>query len=73
MARKRSLYEEMKAFQREKKKYVIFLILFGLLGLIFPIIPGLFLIGLGIALISPRQGQALFDKIKDWFQSLLHF
>ena len=66
MEKKNSLYDEIKKFQSEKKFYIIALILLGCLGLIFPIIPGLLLIGLGIALISPKYGEALLKKIKQW-------
>ena len=70
MKEKNSLYEEIKKFQKEKKIYFVILILVGLLGLIFPVIPGLFLIGLGIALISPKYGEALLNKTKQWLKSL---
>jgi hypothetical protein len=70
MEKKNSLYDEMKKFQSEKKNYVIALIILGVLGLILPIIPGLLLIGSGIALISPKYGEALLEKIKKWFNSL---
>lgn len=69
MAKQNSLLDEMKQFQSEKKIYVVVLILVGLLGLVLPVIPGLLFIGLGIALISPRHGTALFEKIKNWFKS----
>jgi uncharacterized protein YqgC (DUF456 family) len=71
MEKKNSLYDEMKKFQNEKKNYVIALFILGILGLIFPIIPGLLLIGLGVALISPKYGEALLEKIKKWFNSIL--
>lgn len=71
MKKKNSLYDEMKKFQSEKKKYIIALFILGILGLIFPIIPGLLLIGLGVALISPKYGEALIEKIKKGFNSLV--
>ncbi len=71
MEKKNSLYDEMKKFQNEKKNYVIALFILGILGLIFPIIPGLLLIGLGVALISPKYGEALLEKIKKWFNSIV--
>ena len=66
----KSLYTEMKQFQSEKKKYIVVLMLLGVLGLIFPVIPGLLFIGLGIALISPKHGEVFLAKIKDWLKSL---
>jgi uncharacterized protein YqgC (DUF456 family) len=71
MEKKSSLYDEMKKFHSEKKNYIIALIILGVLGLMLPIIPGLLLIGLGIALISPKYGEALLEKIKKWFNSLV--
>ncbi len=70
MKKKNSLYEEIKKFQKEKKIYFVILIFVGLLGLIFPVIPGIFLIGLGIVLISPKYGEVLLNKIKQWLKSL---
>ena len=71
MKKKTSLVDEMKKFREEKKYYIIALFILGILGLIFPVIPGLILIGLGIMLISPRHGEALLEKIKKWFNSFL--
>ena len=70
MKKKKSLYDEMKKFQDEKKYYVIVLLVLGILGLIFPIIPGLLLIGLAIALISPKHGEFFLKKIKSMFNSI---
>ena len=71
MKKKTSLIDEMKKFREEKKYYIIALFALGILGLIFPIIPGLLLIGLGIVLISPKYGEALLEKIKQGFNSIL--
>ena len=71
MDNKTSLIDEMKKFREEKKYYIIALLILGILGLIFPIIPGLLLIGLGIVLISPKHGETLLEKIKKWFDSIL--
>jgi len=71
MNKKTSLIDEMKKFRQEKKFYIITLFVLGILGLIFPVIPGLLLIGLGIMLISPRHGEALLGKIKKWLNSFL--
>lgn len=70
MKKKKSLYEEMKNFQDEKKYYIIVLLVLGVLGLIFPVIPGLLLIGLAIALFSPRHGEVLLKKIKNLFNTI---
>lgn len=74
MADKKTLYDEMKKFQNEKKMYVIVLILLGCVGLILPVLPGLLLIGLGFVMISPYHGSVLLDKVKEklryWFTVL---
>lgn len=70
MSKRSSLYKEMKNFQKEKKFYIFLLIGVGLLGLIFPVIPGLFLIGIGVALISPRHGEKMLNRFKKWLTSL---
>jgi uncharacterized protein YqgC (DUF456 family) len=71
MQKKTSLIDEIKKFREEKKYYIIALFILGILGLIFPVIPGLLLIGLGIMLISPKHGEALLEKIKKWVDSIL--
>ena len=65
--------EEIKQFQTEKKWYGIVLILLGLLGLVLPVMPGWLLIAAGVALISPKYGERLFEKIKTMFRSLIKF
>lgn len=64
MKRKKSLYEEMKKFQEEKKGYFIILLALGVLGLVLPVIPGLWLIGLAVALVFPRCYEMLQQLIK---------
>ncbi len=70
MKKNNSLFEEMKQFQKEKTKYFVFFILLGFAGLVIPVIPGLVFIGLGIALINPKSGTELFEKILDRIKSL---
>ncbi len=70
MKKKKSLYEEMKKFQDEKKFYGIFLLVLGILGLIFPIIPGWLLIGMAVAIISPKHGEIILKKIKSFFNAI---
>jgi len=71
MKRKYSLYEEMKDYYRKKKVYAIGLISVGIVGLVLPVIPGILLIGMGLALLSPKYGTELIVKAKNWFKSLL--
>jgi len=70
MKKHNSLYEEMKKFRSEKKKYSIVLLTLGVIGLILPIIPGFLFIGLGLALLYPKQGTELLEKVKKWFKSI---
>ncbi|HDP99184.1 MAG TPA: hypothetical protein ENN22_08385 [bacterium] len=67
---KKSLFEEIKQFNRDKKKYALILLIVGFAGLLLPVIPGLMLIVLGIMLLHPKLGQALSEKIKDWVKFL---
>lgn len=69
MKKRESLFEEIKKFQGQKKFYFIILIMVGLIGLVFPVIPGLLLIGLGIALISPKYGDIFLNKVRKWLSS----
>ncbi|MDZ7263125.1 MAG: hypothetical protein ONB16_00980 [candidate division KSB1 bacterium] len=70
MKKKYSLYDEMKEFNKQKKLYAVILLVIGMFGLIFPIIPGLLFIGLAIALFSPQLATALMAKLRSWFKSL---
>lgn len=69
--KKKSLYDEIKEFHKEKKKYVLLLFLGGILGLIFPVIPGLLLLWLGVALLDPVNGEKLMNKAKDWIKAFV--
>lgn len=64
MQKKKTLHEEIKDFQKDKSKLIPLLIFFGLLGLLFPILPGLALLFLGFLLIFPRQGEEVINKIR---------
>lgn len=70
MNKKYSLYEEMKEFNKRKKLYATILLVMGIFGLIFPVIPGLLFIGVAIALFSPQLASAFINKMKSWFKSL---
>jgi uncharacterized protein YqgC (DUF456 family) len=70
MKKKHSLYEEMQEFNKRKKLYAMILLVIGIFGLIFPVIPGLLFIGFAIALFSPQLASALVAKVKSWFKSL---
>jgi hypothetical protein len=64
MQKKKTLHEEIEDFQKEKSKLIPLLIFFGLLGLLFPILPGLALLFLGFLLIFPRQGEEVINKVR---------
>ncbi len=61
-----SLVDEIKQFQKEKKFLFGILVVIGLFGLIFPVIPGLVLIVLGVSLINPRLAEQMKIKMKKW-------
>ena len=71
MQKGKTLTEEIKQFQNEKKWYITVLLALGTLGLILPVLPGLFLIGLAVSLISPKYGDLFNKKIKEWIKSLV--
>ncbi|MBL7095907.1 hypothetical protein ISS22_18325 [candidate division KSB1 bacterium] len=73
MKKNSSLTDEIKQFQKEKKWYATALMSVGMLGLALPVIPGLLLIAAGVALISPKYGNELLEKIKNWIKSLVKF
>lgn len=65
--RKKSLTEEIKDYQKDKKKLIPILIALGVLGLFFPILPGIALLFLGLLLICPRCGEEIIKKIRSVF------
>ena len=73
MKKNSSLTEEIKQFQKEKKWYVTALLFLGIIGLVLPIIPGLLLIAAGVMLISPKYGNELLEKTKNWVRSSVNF
>jgi uncharacterized protein YqgC (DUF456 family) len=73
MEKNSRLTEEIKQFQKEKKWYVTALMSVGMIGLVLPVIPGLLLIAAGASLISPKYGNELLKKIKNWVKSLVKF
>jgi len=68
MQRKKTLQEEIKRFQKDKTKLFLILIFLGLLGLFFPILPGLALLFLGFLLVFPRQGEEVIHKIRKYLK-----
>ena len=69
MSRRKStdLVEEIRRFRKNKSFLGIGLILIGLLGFILPIIPGLFVLGLGLWLLFPRKADQFLDKLRSFF------
>lgn len=62
--RKKYLTEEIKDYQKDKKKLIPILIVLGLIGLIFPILPGLAILFISFLIISPRHGEEIIKKIR---------
>lgn len=67
MQMKKPLREEIKDFQKEKNKLMPILIALGLLGLLFPILPGLALLFFAFLLVFPRQGEIFIQRIRKFF------
>lgn len=65
--KKRSLQEEISQFQKDKKRLIPGLLMLGILGLIFPIIPGVALLCVGVLLLSPRHGEGILNRFRDKF------
>jgi uncharacterized protein YqgC (DUF456 family) len=61
---RKPLWNEILKFSNEKYRIATILIVIGLVGLVFPIIPGLLLIGLGILLIKPEWFERVKSKLK---------
>lgn len=60
----KELVDEIKDFQKSKKKLIPIVIIFGVLGLFLPILPGVALLFLGFLLVFPREGEDLISKIR---------
>jgi uncharacterized protein YqgC (DUF456 family) len=63
MNQNKPLWQEILAFSKHKYKIGVILIIIGIPGLILPVIPGIFLIGLGIFFLKPEW----YAKLKDMF------
>jgi hypothetical protein len=64
---KKSLADVIKDYQKDKKKLIPILIALGLVGLIFPILPGIAILFLSLLLIFPRRGEEVIRKIRSIF------
>ena len=65
MPKSKLFTEEIKDFRHSKKKLVPVLVVFGLIGLFLPIIPGVALLLVGFVLIFPKEGENLIRKIRE--------
>lgn len=63
MPSKRPLWEDILKFSKDKYKIASVLLIVGILGLVFPIIPGVLLIALGILILKPEW----YEKVKRKF------
>ncbi|MFQ5603059.1 MAG: hypothetical protein ACE5HS_07290 [bacterium] len=62
--KKKSLFDEIKEFNQNKKKLIPILVILGVFGLILPVLPGVLLLFLGFILLFPRQGEDFLKKIR---------
>jgi hypothetical protein len=63
---KKPLWEDILTFSKDKYKIASLLIIIGTLGLVFPIIPGLLLIGFGLLLLKPEWYEKIRKKLTGW-------
>ena len=68
--RKKDLVDEIRDFQKNKKKLIPVLVVLGILGLFLPILPGVALLFFGFLLIFPREGENLLKKIRSKFKNI---
>jgi len=61
---KKSLLDEIRAFQKGKKFIIPALIILGLAGIILPIIPGLAILAIAFMLIFPKQGRESLNRLR---------
>jgi len=67
---KKNLVDEIRDFQKDKKKLIPVLIVLGILGLFLPILPGVALLVFGFLLIFPREGENLLKKIRSKYKNV---
>ena len=67
---KKDLVDEIRDFQKNKKKLIPVLVVLGILGLFLPILPGVALLFFGFLLIFPREGENLLKKIRSKFENI---
>ncbi len=67
---KKDLVDEVRDFQKNKKKLIPVLVVLGILGLFLPILPGVALLFFGFLLIFPRKGENLLKKIRSKFKNI---
>lgn len=65
--RSNPLWEEIRRFTRKKYGWAILLLLIGMLGIVIPVIPGLLLILLAVALFKPGLMAKIRAKINSIF------
>jgi len=61
----KSIREEIRSFRRTRPVLAIPVLIVGAIGLVFPVIPGLALLFLGLMLILPRTGDKLIRSLKE--------
>jgi len=67
---KKDLVDEIRDFQKNKKKLIPVLVVLGILGLFLPILPGVALLFFGFLLIFPREGEKLLKKLRSKFKNI---
>ena len=67
---KKNLVDEIRDFQKNKRKLIPVVIVLGVVGLFLPVLPGVALLFFGFLLIFPRDGEKLLKKIRSKFKNV---
>ena len=68
---KKNLVDEIRDFQKNKRKLIPVVIVLGVVGLFLPVLPGVALLFFGFLLIFPRDGEKLLKKIRSKFKNVI--
>jgi len=57
--------EEIRSFRRIRPVLAVPILVLGAIGLVFPVIPGLALLFIGLMLLLPKSGDRLIRSLKE--------
>ena len=68
MKKNQTLFDEIRTFQKQKFLIIPIIVLFGLLGLFLPIVPGITLLFFAFIILFPRKGEILIKKLRNFLE-----